>query len=135
MITDTLYSQADSDGIEVLCGAHLPLTKSVSLNMDNKMFIGIDDTAMQTSAEERVHLAHEMGHCETGAFYSLYSPIDNRHWCENKANIWAIHKLIDQDILCNLIKSRDGEIGVWELADYFDVTESFMNMALEYYFT
>ena len=97
------------------------------------MFIGIDDKVMQTRAEERVHLAHELGHCMTGAFYSLYSPIDNRGYVERKANVYAIKKLINEDELKKIIKKYN-DISVWELAEHFEVTEDFMRMALEYYF-
>ena len=77
MITDKLYLEAEESGITVLCGAELPLTKSLSAELpDGEMFIGIDDSAMSTRAEERVHLAHELGHCVTG------SPSMRRVWVE-----------------------------------------------------
>ncbi len=134
MITDRLYDLADHDGIEVICGAKLSLNKSISVKDGENLYIGIDDSAMTTSAEERVHLAHELGHCETGSFYNMYSPIDNRGKCEEKANEWAIHNLIPEEDLRSVIASRDGEISVWELSEHFDVTEPFMQKALTLYF-
>ena len=112
----------------------LPNTKSVSLNIDETRFIGIDDKIMETRAEERVHLAHELGHCMTGAFYSVRSPLNTRSRCERKANDYAIKKLIDEDELRKIIKEYNGEIGIWDLADHFNVTEYFMKKAVEYYF-
>ncbi len=134
MISDKLYTEAEKAGIMVYCGKGLQNTKSLSVQSDGDMFIGIDDTAMHTSAEERVHLAHELGHCMTGAFYSMYSPIDNRGYCERKANEYAIKKLVNEDELRKIIKSYNGEIGIWELAEHFDVTEDFMKKAVRYYF-
>lgn len=134
MISDNLYLRAESEGIIVHCGVPLPLTKSVSIFMDGTMFIGIDDTVMETRANERVHLAHEMGHCETLAFYGLYSTLTTRVKCERIANEHAIRLLIDEKKLRRLIDSRVGEISIWELSDYFDVTEDFMQMAVEYYY-
>ncbi len=134
MISHKMYLEAEQAGIIVDCAVKLPETKSMSLNIDNHMFIGIDDTAMQTRAEERVHLAHELGHCMTGAFYSLYSPIDNRGYMERQANVYAIKKLIDEDELRKVIKEYDCNIAPWELAEHFGVTEKFMRMALKYYF-
>lgn len=55
MISDDLYLRAEEEGICIYCKADLPLTKSVSLNMDGMMFIGIDDDAMESRASERVH--------------------------------------------------------------------------------
>ena len=134
MISDNLYLRAEAEGIVVYCGAHLPLVKSVSLCMDGTMFIGIDDTAMETRVSERVHLAHELGHCETKAFYGLYSILTTRGKCERIANEHAIRLLVDEKKLRRLIDSRVGEISIWELSDYFDVTEDFMRMAVEYYY-
>lgn len=71
MISDKLYLEAEQNGITVICGAKLPLTKSVSVKDGEDMYIGIDDSAMETHADERTHLAHEIGHCMTGAFYSI----------------------------------------------------------------
>ena len=134
MISDKLYIEAEKAGIMVYCGKGLQNTKSLSVQSDGDMFIGIDDTAMQTRAEERVHLAHELGHCMTGAFYSMYSPIDNRGYCERMANVYAIKKLVNEDKLRKIIKEYDGNILPWELAEFFNVTEDFMRKALEYYF-
>ncbi len=134
MISDKLYLEAEQAGIMIYCGKGLQNTKSLSVKSEGDMFIGIDDTAMETSAEERVHLAHELGHCMTGAFYSIYSPIDNRGYMERIANNYAIKKLVDEDELIRVIKEYDGNIQPWELAEHFNVTEEFMHKALEYYF-
>lgn len=135
MISDKLYLEAEQSGITVLCGAELPLTKSVSLALpDGELFIGIDDSAMRTRAEERVHLAHELGHCVTGAMYSIRCPIFTRGRCERIANAYAIKKLVDEDELRRIIDERDGDISIWELSECFDVTEDFMRKAVKFYF-
>jgi len=135
MISDKLYLEAERSGIVVLCGADIPETKSVSLELpDGSMFIGIDDSAMRTRAEERVHLAHEIGHCVTGAMYNVRCPIIPRRRCEKIADAYAIKKLVDEDELRRVIDEREGGISVWELSEHFDVTESFMRKAVEFYF-
>lgn len=135
MISDKLYLEAEQSGITVLCGAELPLTKSVSLAMpDGAMFIGIDDSVMQSRAEERVHLAHELGHCVTGAMYNIRCPIMPRQRYERIADAYAIKKLVDEDELRRVIDEREGDISVWELSEWFDVTEEFMRKALAFYF-
>lgn len=135
MISDKLYLEAEQSGITVLCGAELPLTKSVSLALhDGAMFIGIDDSVMQSRAEERVHLAHELGHCVTGAMYNIRCPIMPRQRYERIADAYAIKKLVDEDELRRVIDEREGDISVWELSEWFDVTEDFMRKALTFYF-
>ena len=97
MISDKLYLEAEQSGITVLCGAELSLTKSVSVELpDGEMFIGIDDSVMRSRAEERVHLAHEIGHCVTGAMYNVHCPIIPRQRCERIADAYAIKKLVDE---------------------------------------
>ena len=135
MISDKLYLEAEQSGITVLCGAELPLTKSVSLALpDGAMFIGIDDSVMQSRAEERVHLAHELGHCVTGAMYNIRCPIMPRQRYEKIADAYAIKKLVNEDELRRVIDEREGDISVWELSEWFDVTESFMKKAIEFYY-
>ncbi len=56
MISDKMYLEAEEAGVIIDCTVKLPETKSVSLNIDEHMFIGIDDKVMQNRAEERVHL-------------------------------------------------------------------------------
>ncbi len=135
MISDKLYLEAEQSGITVLCGAELPLTKSVSLALpDGAMFIGIDDSVMQSRAEERVHLAHELGHCVTGAMYNIRCPIMPRQRYERIADAYAIKKLVDEDELRRVIDEREGDISVWELSEWFDVTEEFMRKAIGFYY-
>lgn len=135
MITDRLYLEAEESGITVLCGAELPLTKSLSAVLpDGEMFIGIDDEAMCTRADERVHLAHELGHCVTGAMYNYRCPIKTRGRCERIADVYAIKKLVDEDELRRVIDERCGDISIWELSEHFDVTEDFMRKAVDFYY-
>ena len=135
MISDTLYLEAERSGITVICGADLPKTKSVSIEFpDGEQYIGIDDSAMRTRAEERVHLAHELGHCVTGAMYNMYCPIFPRQRYEKIADAYAIKKLVNEHELHRIIDERCGDISIWELSEYFDVTENFMRKAVEYYF-
>ena len=128
--TLTLYQIADNNGIEVYS---FPLSDNGSLCvMDgNEYYIGIDTELLQDTAQERVHLSHELGHCVTGAFYNRYSPYDIRARHEHTADRWAIKKLVPLHELKKAV--RAGYREVWELAEYFAVTCEFMRKAFEYY--
>lgn len=91
----------------------------------------MDPFRIETAAQERVHLAHELGHCETGAFYNVYSPLDIREKQENRADCWAVRKLIPPEELERAVNS--GLCEIWELAEYFDVTEDFIRKAADIY--
>lgn len=126
-----LYNLAEAHSIDVywfdLCAA-----ESLSLAMeDGSCAIAMDPWRMPTLADEKCKLAHELGHCETGAFYNRYATHDLRQKYELRANRWAYEKLVPEDELIEAY--RQGYREPWELAEYFDVTEPFLRDALEYY--
>ncbi len=129
-MNNDLYALADQLGIVVL-SFPLPNCESISLENDDNYYIGIDDMQLDSSKEERVHLAHELGHCVTGSFYNEYSLVDNRGKCEATADRWAVKKLINKDELLRQIKNG---MEVWNLAEYFNVTEDFVRKAYHLYF-
>lgn len=109
----------------------LPNNKSLSVRIGNRDFIGIDESAIENSAEERTHLAHEIGHCETGAFYEIYSPLDIREKHEHKATKWAVLHCVPKNDFIRLLKKG---YTIDEIAEYFGVTEDMIKTAYTYYF-
>ena len=131
MKTNELYDLAENNSIPVY-SFNLPLTSSVSISdKDGNCAIGIDPFAIQTTSDERVFLAHELGHCITGSFYNRYSDFDIRAKHEHRADKWAIKKLVPEDELQNAFKQ--GIVEPWNLAEYFNVTEDFIIKAVNYY--
>ena len=126
-----LYAQAERDGVGVFW-FDLNATESLSCRMpDGSCAIALDPWGMATAADELVKLGHELGHCETGSFYNPYAALDVRQKHENRADRWAIKKLIPKDELW-LAMDR-GYRKPWELAEYFGVTEEFLRKAVAYY--
>ena len=109
----------------------LPKTRSVSTKLGDACFIGIDRARLTRADERTVHLAHEIGHCETDAFYCIYSPLVTREKLERRATVWAITHTVPIEELQALV--RRGVREEWELAEHFEVTVEFMHAALEYY--
>ncbi|MBR6513505.1 MAG: ImmA/IrrE family metallo-endopeptidase [Clostridia bacterium] len=115
----------------VLEYCRLPLNKSVSFEDGSEKYIIMDEGDM-TEAQRKVHLAHEIGHCMTGAFYRPYSPLETRSRCEYRANMWMIeHILPKQSLEAAFVQ---GITEVWELAEYFGVTEDIIRFACYEYF-
>lgn len=127
MEISALYDIAHEQDIEVLV---FPLseTGSMSIMEGESCFIGMDETVLDGSVQERVHLGHELGHCVTGSFYNRYAAIDHRQRHENKANKWAIHQLIPVAALDAAVAA--GYTELWDLADLFGVTEDLMRKAV-----
>ena len=126
-----LYQLAEKEKIPVYY-FDLPQTQSLSIKQNNgDCAIAIDPFCLDSTNEEAVHLAHEIGHCITGSFYNRYSEFDIMAKSEHKAEKWAIKKLVPEDELQNAFKQ--GIVEPWNLAEYFNVTEDFIVKAVNYY--
>ena len=111
----------------------LPLSSLDALSIEHKgqYAIVLDPNKIESSADENTKLAHELGHCLYGGFYSSTTPLYIREKHEYKANVWAAKFLVPWDELREAV--RNGITEPWELAEYFSVTEAFIDLALEYY--
>ena len=128
MELSALYDIAAQQGIPVVS---FPLEKTGSLSyMDDRgsCFIGMDPKIRDGSVRERVHLSHELGHCVTGSFYNRYAAVDSRRRHEDRADKWAIRKLLTVDQLDDAI--AEGCTELWQLAERFGVTEEFVKKAV-----
>ena len=121
-----LYNIADNNKIQVY---HYDLSPIKSMSVPG--VIGIDANFIKTNADEKEQLAHELGHCMLGAFYTGSSPLELRAQKEYRANKWAIEKLIPFAELIEACKS--GIIEIWELAEYFGVSEALVKSAFKLY--
>lgn len=126
--TDILYQIAEKHNIPVI---HLDIPECGSMCIQtegNACYIGIDSRVAACAVDHRVHMAHELGHCETGAFYNRRASCDIRQKHENTADKWAIAKLVPREELDQAVK--DGHTELWDLAECFGVTEDFMRKAV-----
>lgn len=126
-----LYQIAEQEGIQIDC---FDLQKWESLSImddDGDCYIAINPLKLASSVDETVKLGHELGHCITGSFYNQYASCDVRQKHENRANKWEIEQLIPKEELDKAIGEKIVE--VWELAEYFGVSEEFMRKAVCWY--
>lgn len=125
-----LYVYADARGIDV---DWVPMRRATSLSvpLDDGYCIAIDPWKLDSLAQETVCLAHELGHCETGSFYNRYAKLDVRQQHENRADKWAICRLVPAEALNDAM--ADGCDTIPALADRFGVTEAFMAKAVCWY--
>jgi hypothetical protein len=105
--------------------------KSVTLEMNQKYAIFADFFRMGSIAEIKKTLAHEIGHCATGCTHKVCSSLDLVQKHEYKANRWAIERYLPFNNLNAAI--IDGYSEPWQLAEYFDLPEDFINKAVDYY--
>ena len=93
--------------------------------------IAIDPGKLKGEPDERAKLAHELGHCLTGAFYNRYSDFDCRQRHENKADKWAICAVVTEEELDEAV--AEGRCTIWDLAEHFGVPEELMKKAVCWY--
>lgn len=129
MYNEDLYTYAEKKNITVDI-RKIPKNKSFSVRMFGRDYIAIDEKAMENSSEERTHLAHELGHCETGAFYSIGASLVQREKAEERATRWAVKKLIPKWEFKELLEKGYQK---WDLADYYNVAEDFIETAYHLY--
>ena len=125
------YRLAEQENITV---DFFPLQSREALSvMDERgrCFVAIDPGRLRDEPDERVKLAHELGHCMTGAFYNRYADCDCRRRHENKADKWAVCQIVTEDALDEAV--AEGCVTLWELAEHFGVSEPFMKKAVCWY--
>lgn len=126
-----LYDYAEEKGIDV-DWVSMRRADSLSIELpDGSQCIAIDPWKMDTVEKETVSLAHELGHCSTGSFYNRYAKRDVMQKHENRADKWAIKRLVPVEELVKAV--TEGHTELWDLADYFGVTEDFMKKAVCWY--
>ena len=124
-LTD-LYRKAEELDIRVI---QFPMASLRAVSTPDN-FIGIDPDKLE-DREELVCLAHEMGHCATGSFYTSDATVLDRTRQEQRADRWAIRQLVPLEELKNLLRSG---VHRWDVAaEHFQVTEEFMRKAVAFY--
>lgn len=105
--------------------------KAITIFLNDKYGIFIDTSEIKSRAEEYCMIAHEGGHCITGCTHAVCSSLDLIEKHEYVADKWATHRIIPINDLKSALKKGCTEI--WEIADYFGVTEAFVRRALDIY--
>ncbi|HHY23567.1 MAG TPA: ImmA/IrrE family metallo-endopeptidase [Clostridiaceae bacterium] len=122
-----LYNLAEKEDIEI---DYFPMKEVTAMSFPEG-WIALNADKINTSVEEKVYLAHELGHYMTGSFYNVNSKLDVKSRHENRANRWAIKKLVPKTKFKKAIRSGFRE--PWELAEYLEVPDSFVKEAAKYY--
>lgn len=134
---NSLYQWLDHEGIFVF-DRQLPFSQkdskafTLKLNPPYETWgIFLDKGRLKTKAEEKATVLHECGHYATGTTHKVNSPFDLVEKHEYKADKWAVERALSEDELDDAI--AEGHAEIWDLAEYFGVTEEFMRKALCYY--
>ena len=131
MITyDELCDMADRDNILMISG-RLHGTPSSAICDNGDCTIVIDYKQITDNQQLTTCAAHEIGHCKTGSFYPPFS-LELRSRMEYRANKWVIKNLAPKDEM--IIAIENGNTEIWQLAEYFGITEEMVRFAMWVYF-
>ena len=122
-----LYETADGLGLQI---CYFPMERLTALSTPDG-FIGMDVDKLENTAEETVCLAHEIGHCLTGSFYTVESSLCQQRRCEERADRWAMGQLVPLEELKGLLER--GVTRPDELAEHFGVPEQFLRKCVQFY--
>ena len=74
---------------------------------------------------------HEMGHVATGALHKVSSPYELAERSERRACRWTAEHYLTEEAFREAFES--GYTEPWQLAEYFDLPESDIQSALQYW--
>lgn len=126
MSYEKLLIEAEKEGIEVFENNHIGKLKG--LYVENTITL---NTNIETEREKKCILVEELGHHHT-SFGNIIdqSKVKNRKQ-ERLARAWGYRKMVG---IIDLIKAyKHGVRNRFELAEYLDVTEEYIEEVLKYY--
>lgn len=106
--------------------------RALTVHIDGKCDIALDLSKAVSEAERKSLLAHEMGHCETGAFYNEKNFLETSSRAEYRADAWAVRKLLPKRAFTHALKHGCDE--VWKLSEHFGVETALVIFALKLYY-
>lgn len=90
----------------------------------------LDKSKLRNRTHELTVLSHEFCHLETGALYKMDAPKIIRDKCEYKANKMMVRMLVPVDEFKSLLRRGYDK---WEIAEFFEVDESVIDLAVDIY--
>lgn len=126
----SLYNELNSKGVNFYLW-ELGEAQAATVELNGQYGVFMDFDNIKNSAEELTLVAHEGGHIVTGSTHYIGSPFEVVEQHENRADKWAIKQLIPKQQFDTVVS--DGHTELWDLAEYFGVTEDFMKKAVCWY--
>ncbi|WP_101698538.1 ImmA/IrrE family metallo-endopeptidase [Clostridium minihomine] len=127
-----IYNDIEAQGITIFT-QDIGFADAATIELNGKYGIFLDLSCFESVPKYKAMLAHELGHCATGCTQKVSSPLDLIEKHEYKADKWAIEQYIPFSAINEAV--NDGYTEGWQLAEYFDVPETFIEKALLYYFS
>lgn len=105
--------------------------KAVTVTGEGFSAIALNPYALESVRDETECLCHELGHLETGTVHRPHADAATVMRSEYRAACWVVQRLIPLDELMEAIGYGCTE--VWQLAEYFGVSEDLILDAVKVY--
>ena len=125
-----VYADARRAGARIYA-YNIGFTDAATIEWNGAYGIFVDVSRPRDWRQLSWQLAHEVGHCATGCTHRVSSPYDLVCRHEYKANRWAIQRYLPFEELQNAVSA--GYTEPWQLAEYFQLPETAVRGALNYY--
>ena len=126
----TIYRDAQAVQAQII-PYRIGFTDAATIELGGEYGIFLDFEQFESIGDFAWALIHEVSHCATGCTHRVSSPYDLVAKHEYKANRRAIETYLPADRLRQAI--RAGYTEPWQLAEYFGLPQTAVQMALEYW--
>ena len=126
----SLYDMADDHDIGVYY-YDLGDGKAATVTGEGFAVIALNPHNLASVQDETECLCHELGHLETGTLHPPHADEATVLRCEYRAASWVVRRLVPHDELLEAIDY--GYTEVWQLAEYFGVSEDLILDAVKIY--
>lgn len=127
---DKLYELALEHGVRIY-PYELGEAAAATVKCGDQYAIALHPGKNRSRREELCHLGHELGHVETGTLHRPGADEQEILRCEYRSAAWMAARLVPAEELLRAVKA--GYTEVWELAEYFGVTEECILDAVKIY--
>lgn len=121
------YDRLEDLGVEVMV---CPFARFTAMAIPEG-FLGLNPMQLRSGAQEHAMLLHEEGHFATGTFYQLDSPFALRQHQENIADRYVFETHFPPERVRAAMAA--GYTEPWQLAEYFDLPQSYVEQMLRWY--
>ncbi len=125
-----LYAKIVENKI-LLFHSKIPGSTAATLQMGGRYSIFADFNQFHTLYDEFLAIAHEYGHCMSGATHKVASKLDVIIRHEYRADRKSVTELLPYEELKRAIEYGCRE--AWEISEYLDFPEAFVKLALKQY--
>lgn len=128
--TSDFYDYCTDNDVDVIPFDNLP-ADAATVRYHGYYSVGLNFRRMNTLRQVRTAMMHESGHLHTGALHKVNSPFQLVEQNEQRADADSFRRYLPPDEILEAMHC--GYTEPWQLAEYFDLEESYIRKALHYW--